>query len=98
MDKLAEALRDSTFVAAMLDAICETDGTVDRMRARDAAYRVREALQAHAAEAAQAAVAVAVVECNANGQIRLATPSGDAFDMSRYVGARLYTIKTGELR
>lgn len=53
-DKLAEALRDSIFVAAMLDAICETDGTVDRMKARDAARRVREALQAHAAEAAQA--------------------------------------------
>ena len=52
-DKLAEALRDATFVAAMLEAICETDGTVDRMRARDAAFRVRDALQAHAAEAAQ---------------------------------------------
>ncbi|HET9819600.1 MAG TPA: hypothetical protein VFP92_10585 [Rhodanobacteraceae bacterium] len=62
-DKLAEALRDSTFVAAMLDAICETDGTVDRMRARDAAYRVREALQAHAAEAAQAAEPVALLHC-----------------------------------
>lgn len=49
-DKLAEALRDAVFVAAMLDAICETDGTVDRMKARDAACRVREALQALAAE------------------------------------------------
>ena len=52
-DKLADALRDATFVAEMLDAICETDGTVDRMKARDAAFRVRDALQAHDAEAAQ---------------------------------------------
>lgn len=49
-DKLAEALRDATYVAGMLDAICETDGTVDHMQARDAAFRVRDALQAHTAE------------------------------------------------
>lgn len=53
-EKLVEAMRDATFVAAMLDAICETDGTVDRMKARDAACRVREALQSHAVEAVQA--------------------------------------------
>ena len=42
-------------------------------------------------EADEKAEAVAVVDRNASGQIRLATPGGDTFDISRYVGARLYT-------